>query len=49
MTPLTTEQVTAIVSAVTAPVTANFVAIVTLLATVAGIALVFKYLKRGAK
>jgi len=49
MTPLTAPEIAAIISAVTDPVTSNFVAIVTLLATVAGIGLVFKYLKRGAK
>jgi len=49
MTPLTALQITDVVNAVTAPVSDNFLAIVTLLATVAGIGLVFKYIKRGAK
>jgi len=49
MTPLTALEITDIVSAVTAPLSANFVAILTILATVAGIGLVFKYVKKGAK
>jgi len=49
MTPLSPTDITAVVAAVTGPVSDNFLAIVTLLATVAGIGLVFKYIKRGAK
>jgi len=49
MTPLTATDITAIVGAVTDPISANFVAILTILATVAGIGLIFKYVKKGAK
>ena len=49
MTPLDATQIASVVSAVIDPISDNFVAIVTLLATVAGISLVFKYLKKGAK
>lgn len=49
MTPLTAEQITGIVDAVTGPVSDNFVAILTILATVAGLHLVYKFIKKGAK
>jgi len=49
MESLTALEIADIVSAVTSPVSDNFVAILTLLATVAGISLVFKYIKKGAK
>lgn len=49
MNALTSEQITAVISAVTGPISDNFVAILTILATVAGISLVVKYFKKAAK
>ena len=49
MEALTSTEVTGLVTALMAPITANFLMILTILVTVGGLALVYKYVKKGAK
>lgn len=49
MTPLNSAEITALVSAVTDPVSTNLVAILTILATVGGLYLIVKFVKRGVR
>jgi len=49
MTPLTALEVADVLAAVTGPISDNFVSIVTILAGVAGLKLVYSFIKRSAK